>query len=449
MVRGGIVVSLVLCLLGTGSAARGQATRPVDWALSFPLQGYYRPGRFMPVRLSTATTQPAQPAEVEVRGGQVIPTHIRRNGGDLNDVYPLLSYGSISELSLFVGNKTINLDASLHPLPDAQRLIGYTIQQAEALKAAKVLFGNDPVTAVPLDPANPLPGATVMWEALDAVVLDPQALARVSDLQSVVSSGISIIVVQGATDAPPEKTLPWQRIGESWVLRSELTGPRGIIVPAVYSSMSHWAPGRTRHVRQQVLVRALLLSILVMGLILWRANWAPATVGVLVAIFLFAAGVWMNGFGDLVCGIGRIAIARPGPAGRLVQWDTWTCATALRDAHSGTGGRLVFASIAQLQRRQPRVNCTPGAGQWMETTYALQAGEMIAMCSRSMSSPGGILPEITSTEVRSPLLPLVKARYLDEGERRVVGQSDADPDLEWIQRGNEWWETIVIDEPRP
>src|SRR5205807_2470341 len=90
-------------------------------------------------------------------------------------------------------------------------------------QASTQLFGAGTIS-IPLDSADPLPGPAVAWTALDGVVLDAAAMARIDhDRRSTLLAGGVVLAV--AADAMPDTVWPWRREGSLWVLRHLPVGP--------------------------------------------------------------------------------------------------------------------------------------------------------------------------------------------------------------------------------
>src|SRR6185369_6240670 len=58
--------------------------------VTFPLQGFYRPGRYLPVRVRAAENMPID-ATIEVNVNAPIPTRIDLAKGQVDSVVPLLA----------------------------------------------------------------------------------------------------------------------------------------------------------------------------------------------------------------------------------------------------------------------------------------------------------------------------------------------------------------------
>src|SRR5260221_543188 len=67
---------------------------------------------------------------------------------------------------------------------------------AEAQSVVAALFPGDPVTAIHLDPTDPLAGPPAAWETLDAVLIDDAGLARLGGrkVDVLAASGVAFAV---------------------------------------------------------------------------------------------------------------------------------------------------------------------------------------------------------------------------------------------------------------
>ena len=90
----------------------------------------------------------------------------------------------------------------LHALAADDRLVGCATRD-EAL--VNDLFPGRHVITIDLDPTNPLPGPSIAWDALDAVVVDSIDPKRIGPL---LATGMVIAV---RTEAMPDQTWPWRR----------------------------------------------------------------------------------------------------------------------------------------------------------------------------------------------------------------------------------------------
>src|SRR3954465_1402556 len=122
--------------------------------MSMPLGGYWRPGRYMPLRVTARDAG----ISVEIGGEGVIAVRVSLRDGRFDGIVPVLALS----------------DPRIHNQPTRQlrpeqRLVGFTTID---IPFAQDLFPGTTIVPIQLAAGDPLPGAAVAWETLDAVVLD-------------------------------------------------------------------------------------------------------------------------------------------------------------------------------------------------------------------------------------------------------------------------------------
>src|SRR5579859_2103184 len=137
--------------------------------VSLPLEGHYRPGKFLPIRIAHAAG-----AEVQISAPGCLTTVIG-NPGEGEIMAPFLAVSD--SVALQVLNAA---PLGLKPLGEGQRLV-VTADADGAV--AREMFVGDELIIVPLDMNRPLLEPVSAWTGVDAVVLSPPARARLSDRQ--------------------------------------------------------------------------------------------------------------------------------------------------------------------------------------------------------------------------------------------------------------------------
>jgi hypothetical protein len=234
---------------------------------------------------------------------------------------------------------------------------------------------------VPIERVENLSPA-IVWEALDGLVLDASSAARLIDDQrsTFLASGMLIAV---PSVQPPDRRWPWVRQGGFWVLRHEVAGPTSAIAPEAYLPVEGERPGWPANFRRQVVLIAVLFSIIALALTLWRSRWMiVASVGLCAGTTLLLA--WWFHQQPLVVSRSAAVCLR----GRdLTQCDRWQWESAIGEAtssyHSSIPARPVFASLRQIEQTGIRLVVQPN-GSWSFDFY-LNGGASLAFVTRTVS----------------------------------------------------------------
>jgi hypothetical protein len=298
-------------------------------AVSLPLQGYYRTGRYMPVRVDSTTTLLAAegifPTIIEAKSDSIVPVLIIGSPGSLNSALPL------------------------HSLADDERLIAF---DGEGQSLARSLFPVEKIIAIAVNPSDPLPGPPAAWEALDGIVLDSQAVARLDDAQrSVLLAAGTVVAV--ASEQAPDTRWPWKRQKSLWVLQYQPAAPVGeFLDPNVFSPTFAWSPGAPLALRHQILIAGALFGIAVIAIAMWRSKAAVLAIVFLALISTGATLWWKSHLGIVDEGGGDIVVV----SDALVQQDSWLYerarAEGVRRIHWNGSTHPIVASVMQGQRIQ-------------------------------------------------------------------------------------------------
>jgi hypothetical protein len=374
--------------------------------LNLPLAGYWRPGRYMPVRVSAKEAGPS----IEIGSEGVIPVRLPLRNERFDGVVPLLVMSEPRGIG----------DRPMRQLRAEQRLVGFTTID---LQFAQELFPGDSIVPIQLSAADPLPGAAVAWETLDAVVLD-NTVSNVSEqkLRELGSCGV---------------TVAW-RPGE--INKPNILGPRAAAeAPAAFAPVQGWAADWPAAFRRAVMLCAVAFSIIALGLGLMRFRYS-AVVLVLLCIST-TAGLWMwwKNRPAVLIRCGAIVVRD----GALAQRDLWV----YQASASGSNSRMPWADLMHpyFESKLDRLEMKPvlicgedGAPQ--EFVFHLLAGQKIGFLMRSfIPTPQTPLHEPAA----SPLARLAKRMYLREGVQ-IAGESDSLFRLDLPKYG-EQWPTLVIE----
>ena len=294
---------IVLILVSVASAAN----------LSLPLDGYYRTGKYMPVRFE------AQSGELRISAEGAITTEIRNPSGG---IAPFLIVRSPIRNSPF--------SQPLHELQANEKLVGYAM---DAPGVAEQLFPDAKIIPIRLDPANPLPGFSAWWQTLDAVVLSDTQLHELQDWQALLAGGTTLIV---NSSAPPASEWPWEKETGAWVVRAR----EPILALAggeTYGPISGWMPGRPAMLRRLVFAAGAIFTILLASISLIRSRWM-LVVGVMYGALTAAVAMSIGRLEpDMASAMGRISVEGP-----FCTSDFWRFRRAMRsgdfsESYAGDG----------------------------------------------------------------------------------------------------------------
>lgn len=395
-------VSFAVCLLVWAASAAAQVT------VDLPLEGWYRPGRYMPVRITIADPSAAAREELVLRGQGVISTSLAVANGKTLSIVPWLPLEAVSAPTYRWRGSDVPLNVPLRALENQQRLVG--VASADAA-AASGLFPDQQVVTVPLDQARPIPGPAMAWQTLDGVLLDAAAAGRLDELtMTQLASAGTVIAVTGQ---PPHSRWPWRREGRLWVLRPGIAGPTGATYNAsAYRPVGGWVPGSPDATRRQIVFLGVIVSILLLGASLLRHRAAAlAVVGVSVVA---AAGIaWWSGRQAVVLEqIGEVRVYGDGS----MQLDAWRYFAALRPTRTAVDWdrwmRPVLAGRAHAERANIVLRCDESTGPG-EISFDLEPGMKLAFLWRMIDRPSTRPP--TTMPVTSPLAVLVREQYLRPG----------------------------------
>ena len=240
------------------------AASPASPAATLPLHGWYRPGRFIPVRLA--------PGETSLTGDGIVPTDAAPVPHE--SIVPLLIEGSPA--SVRCGTATLPLRA----VEPGEKLVAST---GDALTAGTSLFPGAVIDPIPLEESDLLPGPPAAWQALDAVVLDAAAMRRIDDTarSTLLADGV-LLACPGPV--PPDLAWPWKREGPRWVLRHAPAGSVGLIDDAAFAPTAVWTPHAWPAFRRTVALLGVLLMLVSVSLTLvLPTKWAlPALTGLVI-----------------------------------------------------------------------------------------------------------------------------------------------------------------------
>jgi hypothetical protein len=438
MSRRGVHVAAILLALAPWCAAQVQVT--------FPLQGFYRPGKYMPVRVQSSAAA-SKPLVLRAEGAVTVSIEPGQ-GGKVDVVVPWLTAAPLSQPRWEIpGTSAGTFDAPLTPLQDDQVLVGVVgYDVGAATSAAALLFPGRQVIPVPLTGTPPLTGPPAAWEALDAVVFDaPDYLA----LANLLGHGVSVAV---RSDARPGDDWPWRGGPGRWFIRRDVAGPVGALAPEVYESVAGWRPGWPAPLRRPAGLLAAGFCIPIRGVPLWRRRWLAALV-VGAASAAAAAGLAYWGTRQpMVCRLITSVVVADASGS---QYDDWTYLRPLRRREvvveeSDWMDKPVFASPRHLRQADPHFH-VDASGRRVRITWEADAGTTWALLRRKFL-PGVPAPANGwESPQPSPARELATRCYLRPGDTLseysdVLGDNPGpDPNAGWVS----WWRPVIVSRPSP
>ncbi|MGE5608793.1 MAG: hypothetical protein ACM359_06045 [Bacillota bacterium] len=383
--------------------------------MSLPLEGYYRPGRYMPVRVMAEQT-----STLFLQGQGVIPTQINADQTRLDGIIPLFPLdNTLRLLHWTAGGTQGTLQSSLRALQPDQCLVGLV---ADDLPFARQLFPDKTVIPIRLDPATPLPGPIAAWQALDAVVLDqPMAQQLGQSKLAALLAGGTLIAVRG--QGPPNSDWPWSSRGNYWILIPDLAGPQFAgVLPAAFVPVQGWRAEWPVAFRRRIVLSAVICSLLLLVLSLVRTRWTVLLLVLLSATVVLLLGLWWKNRSAVLLRDGQVIVLRD----KLAQVDLW---------HYYASPSVTIAQVPWLDTTWPffedPADCDAmglsllcrADGQPLSFSGRIPPGLKIGFLSRSI---GGAVPATSSpVSPSNPLVRLAKRAYLTEGDQ-IVGQLPSD-----------------------
>ncbi|HZL38080.1 MAG TPA: hypothetical protein VFC78_22380 [Tepidisphaeraceae bacterium] len=394
--------------------------------ISLPLQGHYRAGRYMPVRIAAHANGAMDVLTLSANGA--LATEIPAANARIDAVIPWLAIREISEVRWAMAAGGHAIDLPLHPLEAGERLIGYAGGDPDALKP---LFPENKLVGVSLDVTAPLPGPIEAWGALDGLVLDASAAARVneSQLRGLLSMGTVVAVI---SDRKPGGGWPWRRRGGYWYVQPDIAGPTSAYMPTAYAPTQLWLRGWPAGLRRRVVLYAIALAILIAAATLLRPRWRIVAVLLLCAIGTGVALPWRARQSVNIESRGSVIVL----SRSTTQGDTWTYRAVLRPSE-GEFNDLPMAWPVFGYRRQAddlnvRLRC--GAeGRPRSIVYRMKPRQALAFQTREFAP---FHENIAATSpITSPLRAMADDLYMGPNDRM---------DGQVLGRDESQWPTVVI-----
>ena len=391
-----------------------------DVVVSLPLGGHYRPGRYMPVEV---VSRRGDSGALELAAPGAMPTQIILSR-DADVIVPWLPIRGVDQIHWnLAGHEHGDVETALTPLADNECLVGYVGADADAVAA---LFPRKKIIGVALDPGHPLAGPPAAWDTLDAAVLDASAAARINagQVDALLASGMALAVRSSQKPAGP---WPWKQFGDYWIAQYPILGPQSAYVPQAYDAVAVWSRGWPASFRNQVMLVAVVFSLLALVVTLWQCKLATLLMTLLALCACGAPLAW-RAKQNVGLHIGGTLLI---DSSFGIQHDDWTFVAVMRSATVPLPWRGVahpiFATRLQIQQMPVRLLCAAD-GSPDQFQYQLEPGRSLAFLSRSIASSGH--PTVATPIVSSPLRYLAMNLYMGQGDA-LVGQQNqtSDPDL--------------------
>ena len=350
--------------------------------LSLPLKGYFHPGRAMPVQWDTST------GNIQLSASGAITSRVQ-TAGNPHGVFPWLVIDQIAAAS------GANLPP-LHPLEDSDCLVASTLDDDSP---AAVLFPGRRL--ILLHPPNSLEGSAMAWETLDAVLLTPDALAKISPQMraDLFAAGVELAVISESRPEAKLPLLPWRQNGRWWVASSNLHLPPTVDSDA-YAPTDGWVPGRSSEFRLHVFLLGAVYCLLISGCALWRSRWMPAAI---IAISICAGVVFASDNHKYSPVFRRVGIVRV--IGDATLNDQWVYQVSHRDFEMKMPIRdsihPIFFDASQIQATNLTIDFDDH-GQPIAISGRLMADQPLALMTRSLP----IFPQNGITPVNPPTGPM-------------------------------------------
>ena len=384
-----------------------QAMAAVD--LTLPLNGYWRAGKYMPLRVSVRDAG----STIDIGGDGVIAVRLPLRDGRFEGIVPMLTMSEPRGV----------VDRPMRQLSPDQRLVGFTTID---LQLARQLFPGDTIVPIQLNAADPLPGPAIAWETLDAVVLE-NSNSNISDLKLQQLTDCGVAVVRGGQ-----------------ISKRSIAGPRFAAEDlAAFAPVQGWAADWPVAFRRAIFLCAVGFSIIVLGVGLMRFKHSALILILVCAAATAGLWMWWHSRPTVLTQCGSILVRD----GANSQRDLWIFqATA-----SGSQSRMPFSETtrpyfeSKLDREAMKVilSCDE-TGAPREFAFNLLPGQKIGFLMRSfIPTP----PSTLQQPKDSPLERLAKRMYLHQG-LKVIGESDSLLRLDLPKYGVQW-PTLVIESTKP
>ena len=353
-------------------------TFAADVRVTLPLEGYFRPGRYMPVRVDVR----GAPADARLRltTEGAVPTDIVLSDGRADGIVPVLPIeAGARQLRWSIADESGVVEAPLREMNPDERLVGFASAVDTAL--AQRLFPETRIRVVRVD-AELTVSRAIAWQALDAVVVPVDYIAD-DHIRSFLSAGVAVVV---ASDEKPRgmERLPWQQFDGYRVLRHDAFGPdRAGVSAAAFAPVQGWQAELPKAMRNRLLLYGVLVVVLLLGATLLPRKMATIVVIVICVASAWSMNRWWRTRSPTLERVGSVYV-RDAIAN---QHDLWTYRTA-RGPVSGEQSFLMTWPILErpgdVRAINLRLECD-SRGEVGAFRYDLTRGQRIAFITRSVT----------------------------------------------------------------
>ncbi len=373
---------------------------------SLPLEGWYRPGRYMPVRLHGPASRITADGAVTAEAEASIP---------LSGVVPLLVYGdSINRIC--IDGTAISAPDRLHRLSEQQRLVGVA---GDGEMLAHALFPGKQVIVIPVDPLEPLPGSTIAWQTLDALVVDGPAAAALTPhkLEALLAGGMMLAVKSAES---PDQKWPWTRVDDGWAIRPNVIGPLSCSddEDRIAGVLASWQPDLSMAMRSRIALIGVLVSASCLGCLLLPRRYCIPGMAVVIAMSTGSIAAW-RGANRAIEATGSIL-----PPSEMRQIDRWHF---VKTNDSVAGAYTAPVPVwPMLSDDQHPVRCSLALrwdGVKPRFIYQLPPGEAMAFVARSFRPFAGPTRSTQSMIELAPLRLLAGSIYPATSQLRLISPS--------------------------
>jgi hypothetical protein len=376
-----------------------------QFAGALPLEGWYRTGRYMPVRVEPS-------AAVTITADGAVPSRWHQSSG-APVIVPLLIFANDAG-HLRIDGSPLPGDPPLRPLSSHQQLVAVA---GGGDRLAAKLFPGETIVTLHVDPLDPLPGAELAWQMLDALIVDgpwPGSF-DVRKLPGLLAGGTEVAV---HSPDRPDDGLPWESIDGGWVLRPGIAGPLGCDgSDAAYLPWSAWHPDLPAAVRVQIVLAGILFSVAVLACLLLPRRYSKAAIAAFTTCAVIAIGYWQSQTPKLFRARGDVVFE--GQAlGQTDRWQFLTSRQSVAGEIECSGESWpVFADPSQGALLNMCLDWNGGGGRF---TFQLPSQGKLAFFSRTIRPLPLTPPASASGDEESPMAGIARALYLQNHEKADV-----------------------------
>lgn len=390
------------------------ATARADLRVSLPLEGHYRPGKFMPVHVAIGEAD----GPITLRAAGAVPTEVQAPAGR-DAIFPWLPVtGAIRGVHCeSSGSGGESIDLPIRALAENERLVGVAGGDADA---ARPLFPGKTIVPIALDLSQTLPGPPCAWETLDALVLSEAAFARLSQnqWQTLAAAGTGLIV---HSSERPDGAWPWQKVGNDWVLWHPPAGPDSLTEDEVYMPTYGWERGWPASFRRRAILLAVLFSIFVTALALWRSRWTVVALLGFCAITAGGLAWWYSRLSPMLELLRGVMVLDDSVA----QYDLWSWRSPVHETDDSMPSvgltHPYFASAQQLEQTGIRLIYRASDGR-VQFAYHLDRGQSIAFLTRWLIAR----PQLLALQPAAGAMRDFAEQFYLSPSARILGQYVAD-----------------------